>query len=71
MSLLFDLQVLQGTWTLSFSLVENDKMELAASLLAASLLAKDISIMLPTDVVIVDKFDADVSAHVSYILKKS
>jgi 3-phosphoglycerate kinase len=66
MSLLFDLQVLQGTWTLSFSLVENDKMELAASLLA-----KDISIMLPTDVVIVDKFDADVSAHVSYILKKS
>jgi 3-phosphoglycerate kinase len=66
MSLLFDLQVLQGTWTLSFSLVENDKMELAASLLA-----KDISIMLPIDVVIVDKFDADVSAHVSYILKKS
>jgi phosphoglycerate kinase len=52
------------------SLVENDKLELAASLLAK---AKDkgVSIMLPTDVIIADKFAADASAQVSYILKNS
>jgi phosphoglycerate kinase len=52
------------------SLVENDKLELAASLLAK---AKDkgISIMLPTDVVIGNKFAADASAQVNYILKNS
>jgi 3-phosphoglycerate kinase len=49
-----------------FSLVENDKLELAASLLA-----KGVSTMLLTDVVIADKFDADISAQVSYVLKNS
>ncbi|GJM92852.1 hypothetical protein PR202_ga09358 [Eleusine coracana subsp. coracana] len=45
------------------SLVEDDKLELAASLLAKAK-EKGVSIMLPTDIVIADKFAADASTQV-------
>lgn len=46
------------------SLVEDDKLDLAASLLAKAK-EKGISIMLPTDIIIADKFAADASTQVS------
>lgn len=49
------------------SLVEDDRLDLAASLLAMAK-EKGISLMLPTDIVIADKFAADASTQVSYIL---
>jgi phosphoglycerate kinase len=45
------------------SLVEEDKLELAASLLAKAK-EKGVSLMLPTDVVIADKFAPDANSQV-------
>jgi phosphoglycerate kinase len=62
--LIFTFYKAQGPFV-GFSLVENDKLEIAASLLAK---AKDkgVSIMLLTDVAI-----ADISTKVSYIFMNS
>lgn len=46
------------------SLVEEDKLDLATSLLEKAK-AKGVSILLPTDVVIADKFAADANSKVS------
>ena len=49
------------------SLVEEDKLELATSLLAKAK-EKGVSLMLPTDVVIADKFAPDASSQVCWTL---
>uniref|UniRef100_A0A452ZF95 phosphoglycerate kinase n=1 Tax=Aegilops tauschii subsp. strangulata TaxID=200361 RepID=A0A452ZF95_AEGTS len=48
------------------SLVEEDKLELATSLLAKAK-AKGVSLLLPSDVIIADKFAPDANSQVYYI----
>jgi phosphoglycerate kinase len=48
------------------SLVEEDKLELATSLLAKAK-AKGVSLLLPSDVVIADKFAPDANSQVCYM----
>lgn len=53
------------------SLVENDKLDLATSLLEKAK-AKGVSLLLPTDVVVADKFAPDANSKVDcYTLPKS
>lgn len=50
-------------YSVGTSLVEEDKLDLATSLLEKAK-AKGVSLLLPTDVVIADKFSADANAKV-------
>lgn len=49
------------------SLVEEDKLDLATSLLEKAK-SKGVSLLLPSDVVIADKFAADANSKVSFLL---
>lgn len=49
------------------SLVEEDKLELATSLIEKAK-AKGVSLLLPTDIVVADKFAADAESKVSLLL---
>lgn len=49
------------------SLVEEDKLDLATSLIAKAK-AKGVSLLLPTDVVIADKFAPDANSKVYFLL---
>ncbi|URE10805.1 Phosphoglycerate kinase [Musa troglodytarum] len=60
--MIFTFYKAQG-FSVGSSLVENDKLELASSLLAKAK-AKGVSLLLPTDVVIADKFAADAASKV-------
>lgn len=61
--MIFTFYKAQG-YSVGSSLVEEDKLDLAKSLLEKAK-AKGVSILLPTDVVIADKFAADANSKVS------
>jgi phosphoglycerate kinase len=51
------------------SLVEEDKLELATSLIEKAK-AKGVSLLLPTDIVVADKFAADAESKVCFFTQK-
>jgi len=63
--MIFTFYKAQG-YSIGSSLVEDDKLELATSLLKKAK-EKGVSLMLPIDVVIADKFAPDASSQVGYI----
>lgn len=54
-------------YSVGSSLVEEDKLDLAKSLIEKAE-AKGVSLLLPTDVVIADKFDANANSEVCQYL---
>ncbi|KAF2311284.1 hypothetical protein GH714_021500 [Hevea brasiliensis] len=61
--MMFTLYKAQG-YSVGSSLVEEDKLDLATSLVEKAK-AKGVSLLLPTDVVIADKFAADANSKIS------
>ena len=63
--MIFTFYKAQG-YSVGSSLVEEDKLDLATTLIEKAK-AKGVSLLLPTDVVIADKFAADANSKVYYI----
>lgn len=63
--MIFTFYKAQG-YSVGSSLVEEDKLDLATTLIEKAK-AKGVSLLLPTDVVIADKFAADANSKVCYI----